>query len=632
MPISGKELPEKVQTRWGEPLLVRKQIETSGYRVILDLKEQIVSLDVIDEPATAILSPTLAPILTGVFPRRKSTWGGAVEFDGRPVETSEYKTSPAKFVSASALIAKAKQFDDGLYATVELALQQGSLSYSGKSYMLGTIIKALVQNLPPAVSPAVSDPYIIMLAAGTFEGRTPALPPAWKAAVESFLYTFLQDESKSKPMGIYTWTSDLENLYKQDRVLQTPHAPNYGTDNLRRFIESEPKLKRTYEHYLKMMSRMTNPLALNHYLDYPFDPSVTTRTADGKVAFFPHSNSREEDLMRRMFGNQVIPHGFDLLNELIERLKSGQLNFTPKRDSGWYDYQTWALEPLVVPDKMKESNRLVFEPMYREALIELFKGSMALTRETHVKQLPAVAVGAGIDLRPKINLSPSLTVEPLPSLYMRKAISYRFIRTLLEEFFGEQMSAMHRKTQDGAALMNVRAELDSMESLFLGAYVTVCDEIGIPLEDEWGLWSTRQPGEDMDIFLRWTQTAGGDEDLDRDVRMMVPVFFDEGRQQMKVWAFLGWSTKEVEVKFVKPPRVVDYDRLQPMSERERQILEMQARQSGTTTQPIIQTGPTTYTVAYPVAAEVYVNQLMDRAEFQAHCDYYRTTADILENL
>ena len=35
---------------------------------------------------------------------------------------------------------------------------------------------------------------------------------------------------------------------------------------------------------------------------------------------------------------------------------------------------------------------------------------------------------------------------------------------------------------------------------------------------------------------------------------------------------------------------------------------------------------------YPVTAEAYVGDLMDREQFRAHCDRYQTRSEILENL
>ena len=52
-----------------------------------------------------------------------------------------FRTSGA-FVSASVLAQKAKQFDDGLYAAVDLAAQSGAGKFPGKAEMLGRLARA----------------------------------------------------------------------------------------------------------------------------------------------------------------------------------------------------------------------------------------------------------------------------------------------------------------------------------------------------------------------------------------------------------------------------------------------------------------------------------------------------------
>ena len=39
-----------------------------------------------------------------------------------------------------------------------------------------------------------------------------------------------------------------------------------------------------------------------------------------------------------------------------------------------------------------------------------------------------------------------------------------------------------------------------------------------------------------------------------------------------------------------------------------------------------------YRIAYPVTAEAYVSQVLDREAFRRHCDQYRTQTEILKHL
>jgi hypothetical protein len=43
-------------------------------------------------------------------------------------------------------------------------------------------------------------------------------------------------------------------------------------------------------------------------------------------------------------------------------------------------------------------------------------------------------------------------------------------------------------------------------------------------------------------------------------------------------------------------------------------------------------GGSAYALAYPVFAETYVSRLLNRDEFRAHCDRYRTQSAILAHL
>ena len=69
--------------------------------------------------------------------------------------------------------------------------------------------------------------------------------------------------------------------------------------------------------------------------------------------------------------------------------------------------------------------------------------------------------GYGGGGKPPIWINPGLTVEPLPSLYSRRAAGYRFIRSVLEEAFGaEALQEMHRLTPEGASARSLADELD----------------------------------------------------------------------------------------------------------------------------------------------------------------------------
>jgi len=281
---------------------------------------------------------------------------------------------------------------------------------------------------------------------------------------------------------------------------------------------------------------------------------------------------------------------------MVNRLRDGSLKLDPTDASGWYDFQTWALEPLVLPDRMPEGARLRMNDRYREQLEELFKSILSLTRETHVKQLHIPPLGACMprrDRRIVVRVTPELTVEPTLSYYERRAHGYDFVRRTLD--FVGPLHTMRRMTPAGPVTRSLGEELEEMSALFHGAAAVAGHELGLRAAS----------GPEAGQFREWARTP----DIAEDVRMMVPVFFDVGRGKTKVWAILGWATRMLGVSFVTPPT-------------SRMI----------TGQPDIRFTSTFRRIAYPVSAEAYVTRLLDRDEFRAHCDRYKTRTQILQHL
>ena len=99
-------------------------------------------------------------------------------------------------------------------------------------------------------------------------------------------------------------------------------------------------------------------------------------------------------LFERLYGDQEVPEGFDLMRELIRRVRWGEIMLTPTEESGWYDYQTWSLEPLILPDRMPEGAHLALGGRYRKQLDDLFRGALALGGATFMVGSATVSASA----------------------------------------------------------------------------------------------------------------------------------------------------------------------------------------------------------------------------------------------
>ena len=593
-----------------------RELTEEGYTIRLDLSGQVLRISTSDEtdfdPATREVS------FDPLFPQPSSE----VLPDPlvrRPTVTPENVIHPTlrglldeRFAPVSLLVQKAKQFDDGLYAAVERAAQSGAGLFAGKASLL-TNLSARLAGRPDA-----DEPLVLLVAAARLGGLSLELPSQLEDRVDRLTTDFLADEQRSKPLGFYTWTDDLEAIFRQDRLLQQEITSPPSLDALVYALRSAPPLRATYESWLGLVSRLTNPTARQDLRQR----LAAGGSGGGSTSLCPPSVSHESELIKKLFADRPIPDGFSLVDEMIRRMRAGDLRVQPTTQSGWYDYQTWAHEPFVIPERMVEAAKLRFEEGYRNELLDLFKGAQALARETHIKQLErAIAMGMDVpSLREEpliFSVTPDLTVEPLASFYLRRAIGYGFVRRVLEGVFGpEGLGTLSRLTPDGPLPGNLGGQLEEIESLFLGAYLITCREIALTPDES--LPAEARGERHASRFSEWAVALDSDPDLGADNRMMIPVFYDLQRRKVKVWVFLGWAARDISVEFEMPPLAEVFDEAgQPVALGEDVQVAFNSEQ---------------HTVMYPVTAEVYVSRVLDREEFRQLCDAHTTRSAILAQL
>ncbi len=589
--------------------------KSDNYTIKVDLSGQVLSLDI----PTRVRhggggEEKLYPTPAGIKPTKE----GTVPYEGRA------GAGDFDCVSAAMLSAKAKQFDDGLYAAAEKAMQEGLPGIEGKKMFLSALYGALKGLSDPSIPQQEKEwSSAFIAAASSLGGQDLNEDAKIKELSEKIKQDFLKDPLRSKPIGFYTWNDELGKIFQQDRLLQTKLDQKAA---LARIIkEKGGETKDFYFKYLGFIERMTNPFPsdvtdLRHYIENP--PGAEEHKTP--VAFFPPSRSYETDLVKKLYGNKPIPENFNLAEKLIEEIKAGRIDLTPGKNSGWYDYLTYSLESLVLPEKFPEGKKLVFTQSYKEELAELFKSLLALTRETHIKQLeiPLMPVARQGMHEPavkiRIHIYPDLTLEPLATYYLRRARSYSFIHTVLKDALGENnLAKIHRLTPSGPVAKNLVSELKEMEALFFGAALIVANETGCTLRITNRDGSGNSGKKDVEFARHWMNHLSDDPDVSRDNRMMVPVFFDIPRNMTKVWVVLGYEQQSLEVEFSSNPQITVFDR---------QGKKVDAASLD------VHYNSQVCSLWYPVFAEIYVKKILDRNEFRKLCDKYSTKSEILKAL
>ena len=533
---------------------------TSDYRIEVDRTTQILRLQI--EP--------------------RETWPGMPDL--YPIPT----LGRHPFVSSALLEAKAKQFDDGMYAVIEIAVQRGLGAMPSKATLLSDLSAAIERV---AGANLVSETLMAALFAGGSLDRIPPDRPNVTNLIDKFFAGH-----QSKPLSFYTWTDELRNIFLQDRLLQTPLEAGPEMEAAVSAIRSEPNLLAAYQRVLRFVTTITNPFSRPHLLEPQTERCI-----------LPPSRTPESTLLDQLPEARSNPDSVNVFDAVFEAVRTGKISLRPTVEDGWYQHVLYSIEPLIRPDIDPATSRLVLSSSYLSHLQNLARAYWAMARETHAKQADFGMLGCMSVER--VMVGPDLTVEPLAEHYLRRARAYTFLRTVLDEAFGRDAWTVLPRLRESGLSSSLGEELASLESLFYGAYATVKHELGSsrPIGDE-----GRNLHVDKAYFAAWARNIASDPDCGADVRMMVPVAYNPQTNLMRVWAIFGWTYSMLDVSFVQKPKY------------------KLTLAHGSAVEPSIEFTSHAYDLWQPVVREFNVSRLLDRSEFREVCDQ-GTSADKIMN-
>jgi hypothetical protein len=518
--------------------------------------------------------------------------------------------------SVNLLDGAAKQFDDGLYAAVDLACYRGELGFAPA---VPDVMRAILDK-QPAKSPARP----LLAAALELAGRKAPLPPDEESAKQSLLRAFEADQPRSKPLGFYDWTPELAQVWRFYRFLQMEFDARHLAPcrAVAAALANDPKLLAHYRAVNGFYGRLTNPLAClsaDALVGAAGDLDVLARRQGVQrptVAVLPPSTSRETELFNRLFPLGV-PADADLMATLIHRIRAGEVDLKPGDKDGWYQYQVYALETMLLPTRGQERDKLLLTANYKKRLVEAFKALITKRRETHIRQAedakPADAASPPLE---SSSVRPRLRIEPCPTFYLRTARAYAFLQNLLLATAGkDHLATLHGLKQGGAREMALADELDGIRLRFYGFYLTACEDLGMRpqlLADEPVDQKAAQAS-----ALEWLKDLRRNPDLACDTRVAVPIYVDRINGKTRLWATLGVRLAPLEAGYARPPQVRPKAQGGPWKEVES-----------------YQLASSQYVIPVDEFAEIELAGLrtLTRQELRAACDRYKTKEEIVKAL
>lgn len=587
------------------------------------------------------------PITNRVFPDRGTAIAAIDSEIG--VQRSEYGVSliPSIEVVNGAM----KPFNDGVYAAIEIGVQEGLQNdntelFPSKRRFLNELLSALLglrDTAEQAFQGTIEDAAIDIGASLIVAGEQPELPAALLERAQNAVTDFANHPVYSRPIGFYTWNPLLEEIFMQDRYLQNYQVEYQEDANplsheefgkaavLALAIDADPSLKECYQKYLALYRGLTNPFMnfpVTDLLPYlsgieslgDIEPVIASYIENSPLpsemgnctphfALFPSSTSKETTYFESQFCLGA-PSDLNYLDELIRAIREHLIDLEPTEYSGWYDYQSYALETMLLPERGEESDHLLLTKAYKKKLIETFKTVIIQNRETHAKQLgmSSEAGSAAIE----VDLYPLFPVEPFATFYLRSARAYRFLSGYLASILTvDFLQKSHRLVEDGSSSeMSLDQELKQKAELLYGLYFLSADAVGLepklmPQELEEYDEQTCRKG-----AVEWLRKWRNDNDVLKDMRVILPVHRDVYEGKAVYWATLGIKAVKARAEFVEgfEPRDI----------------------SGCWTGEIV---PHDYYLMIEVSAEVQLPlgaEPPTRDELRRICDQYDTVEEMVE--
>jgi hypothetical protein len=471
-----------------------------------------------------------------------------------------------------------KQINDGLYARLELVLEQ-----TRKAELRRKLYAALkaARDAHPGDKEWTT---LVARAAASLKlaGEGPELDAEVQAAEDKALAEFTADALRSKPIGFYTWSDPLRTIFQADRMLQSrvpldtaegPIDPALREASLAGSVmATQPELAQAYDQVAHFYERMTNPfmaysptaIAKAKPANLGWDALSNDASARLKLynslkasppegmfmefSLLPPSRSSEVTF----FAKEPPPEGMDLMAYFIQGIRSGKVSLAPKADSGFYQYQQYALEALLKPDQNPEGQKIAFGEKYLKRLEEAFKTGIAKARETHAKQ---IGWGPQPTSAPPPPMKPRLFVEPIVTVYKRYGDMYAFLeREVLPLFPAEALQVKPLK-EGGEGDRTLPDEVAEAKRLMYGLYLVGAANLGLTPDADLKL-SDDERAKAMAAAQTWLLHYQEDARLAVDTRVAVPVTVAEptpGHKVIRFWGTAGVTLVKIQAEFVQKP-------------------------------------------------------------------------------
>jgi hypothetical protein len=457
----------------------------------------------------------------------------------------------------------AKVEEDAILAELELVVLEWQRSF------VRSLITALETQTP---GPGAQRAHAAALAWA--HAARMAAEPGFKspnATAQSVLKNFASRPVLWRPLGFYASTAELTNAWRAQRFLTAPFPELFSGQGeseedlwatwaaLQRAAFADASLRAAHNRlwrvsaWLEESSGGMGGEEMLKQLAAVFGHPA----ASDKPALFRHLKDTLKDnfprgvsFLPRQSARETLPitlaaqKGRGTMDGVMNSLAGQPQLAALDEQSGWYARQRFSLLPLLRPQDSHEAYKLALTAEYRDRLRKAFAASLTKVRETHISR-SWFSWGTLSAKKPSIVVvKPKLDMEPLATVYLRRAEASRWVRDKLAVELGAEPGTR-------AILTPLLGKVQALEERMLGLYAVSAQNLGMTNPPALPAWAaaemSRAESVARDWLRNWESGAAGKEDT----RYAVPVVDKDG--PLTYWSTVGVQLLKLEVRYEEPP-------------------------------------------------------------------------------
>jgi hypothetical protein len=504
-----------------------------------------IGLDVVDKEA----EPAFATIYKSVKDAADA---------GRAVPGGDKSLLP----SASMLYWKAREFDSGVIAALDVSVVNGE---NDPKIGIINIVEEMFNKLDKA-----DQARMFLAAALQLVGRKVEVFPEEVGRLNIWISQYKTGRREVyPPIDYYTWNEELMRIYDFETFLQNeiPRKQWFMAAQMAKVLHKPENqaLRIKYQALVNALDLIYLPrnrftifdLPQNLIGDESFLEMYRKRPAWQRIiVFLPPSWRREQIHFGEMLPLGVM-HGLDPMAELAQRSKIGYVSFIPYTGRpGLEQFQALALDAIVSEPRSQEGDKILFTRVYHERHFHPFYAAkrMILKDEPYAK--PELFSPTDPE-----KLSPQFRIEPIPQFYLRSARAYNYLEKVATNVLGpESVGKVRRILPDGQrATEPLATEIQRMKQIFYGLYMISCQDLGT--KSVFQATDEIDPDECQRVAGEWLAQAFDDPDFALDGRYISPGFSIRSRdpgqteQLVMTWANLGFRLLKFRSSFAQRPQI-----------------------------------------------------------------------------